>query len=211
MKINWFKSYKLLKIKRPSRQFKSNVRNSVLMSINQDRMEGSNNMNIKKPVKWLSMAIAIALIGTVSIIGVDASTDGAISNKIRLFINGNEVDNASYISSGVNDDGSYYYEIEIGDSDTLNTDDLDVSLTITLGCNNHLEKDENNRLWIKCDDDDTLSVDITDELNETGTYTYFSTDDNGNMLCNVITGTADNYTVESNPAEECDIQPEPLD
>lgn len=197
MKNNWFKNYRLLNKKNPSRQFQDNVRNSVLMNINQYRMEGSNNMNIKKPVKWLSIVVAVALLGTASVIGVDASTDGAISNKIKLFINGEPVDNVTYISSGENDDGSYYYEVEIGDSDELNTDNLDVTLTITLGCNNHLEKDENGHLWVKCEDDDTLSVDITDELNKNGTYTYFSTDENGNILQNIVSGNSENYTVDT--------------
>lgn len=209
MKNNWFKNYRLLNKKNPSKQFQNNVRNSVLMNINQDRMEGSNNMNIKKPVKWLSVALAVALLGTASVIGVDASTDGAISNKIRVFINGNEVDSAKYISSGVTDDGLPYYCVEIGDSDASigDSDDyVDISLTFIADAQAYLETDENGRLWLRYPDDDTLSVDITDELNQNGTYEYSTFNDDGSVINNVITGTADDYTVESTPIEECDVE-----
>lgn len=211
MKNRWFKKYPMLHKRYPNRKFQANVRNSVMNSINLSETKGTDNMNLKKPVKWLSVAIAIAVLGTASVVGVNASTNGELMNKIKVFINGQEVDGYNYIKSSIDQDGNQYYSIEIGESDTdtleenfifsngtdsETVDDISISIYMTTG-KPTLEIDENNHLWLTYEDG-IQSMDITEELTKNGSYEYTYVDENGNLTKDTITGTVDNYSIETN-------------
>lgn len=70
-------------------------------------------------IKPLIIAAAIAAATTVSMITVNAATDGQLVEKIRLFINGEELDiDSSNLKTGVDENGDQYYELQVEEGDS---------------------------------------------------------------------------------------------
>lgn len=76
-------------------------------------------MKKNRRIKPLIIAAAIAAATTVSMITVNAATDGQLVEKIRLFINGEELDiDSSNIKTGVDENGDQYYELQVEEGDS---------------------------------------------------------------------------------------------
>lgn len=72
----------------------------------------------KRRIKPLVIAAAVAATAAVSMVSVNAATDGQLVEKIRLFVNGEEQElDTSKVTKGVDSDGNTYYEYHI-DEDT---------------------------------------------------------------------------------------------
>lgn len=84
--------------------------------------------NTKKKVRPIIIAAAAVATAAISMISVNAATDGAITDavegvvsKVKVFINGEEVEADAYlVDSGVDEDGNEYviYECEVDDDDS---------------------------------------------------------------------------------------------
>lgn len=67
-------------------------------------------------MKPLVIAAAVAATAAISMVSVNAATDGQLVEKIRLFINGEEQDiDNSNIKKGVDENGDQYYEFHVNE------------------------------------------------------------------------------------------------
>ncbi len=90
----------------------------------------------KKRIRPLMIAAAAIATATVSMISVNAATDGAITDavgdtvtKIRMFINGEEVEaDAHIVESGVDEEGNEY-AVYTFDVDEDETDSVEIAVT----------------------------------------------------------------------------------
>lgn len=86
-----------------------------------DRINAEKGRNItmktnKRRIKPLVIAAAVAATAAVSMVSVNAATDGQLVEKIRLFINGEEQDiDSSNIKTGVDENGDQYYEFHVNE------------------------------------------------------------------------------------------------
>lgn len=86
-----------------------------------DRIEAKKGKVItmrtnKRRIKPLVIAAAVAATAAVSMLSVNAATDGQLVEKIRLFINGEEQDiDSSNIKTGVDENGDPYYEFHVNE------------------------------------------------------------------------------------------------
>lgn len=86
-----------------------------------DRIEAKKGKVItmrtnKRRIKPLVIAAAVAATAAVSMLSVNAATDGQLVEKIRLFINGEEQDiDSSNIKTGVDENGDQYYEFHVNE------------------------------------------------------------------------------------------------
>ena len=70
----------------------------------------------KRRIKPLVIAAAVAATAAVSMVSVNAATDGQLVEKISLFINGKEQDiDNSNIKKGVDENGDQYYEFHVNE------------------------------------------------------------------------------------------------
>lgn len=104
---------------------------SISLSV-QDKLENEKGQivmtNTKKKVRPIIIAAAAVATAAISMISVNAATDGAITDavegvvsKVKVFINGEEVEADAYlVDSGVDEDGNEYviYKCEVDDDDS---------------------------------------------------------------------------------------------
>lgn len=96
------------------------VKNSVREKINcSDESEDKSMIKSKKSRKLrpLILVAAILAISAVSVFSVNAATDGEVFEKVKLFINGEEV-STDTIKSGVDENGNPTYTIEVDEETT---------------------------------------------------------------------------------------------
>lgn len=101
------------------------ISDSVRKRIEAEKGNGIT-MTKKTKIRPLIIAAAITATAAVSIISVNAATDGAITDavadtvtKVKCFINGEETD-AYLVDSGVDESGNEYmvYQLDAGDEDS---------------------------------------------------------------------------------------------
>ncbi len=109
---------------------------SISLSV-QNKLENEKGQitMTKKRIRPLMIAAAAVATAAISMISVNAATDGAITDaventisKVSLFINGEEVDaDVYYVESGVDEDGNEYkvYSVDVDE-------DTDTSITLTV-------------------------------------------------------------------------------
>lgn len=94
------------------------IAGSVREKINAEKGRNITMKTNKRRIKPLVIAAAVAATAAVSMVSVNAATDGQLVEKIRLFVNGEEQEfDASKVTKGVDSDGNTYYEYHI-DEDT---------------------------------------------------------------------------------------------
>ena len=94
------------------------IAGSVREKINAEKGRNVTMKTNKRRIKPLVIAAAVAATAAVSMVSVNAATDGQLVEKIRLFVNGEEQElDASKVTKGVDSDGNTYYEYHI-DEDT---------------------------------------------------------------------------------------------
>lgn len=94
------------------------IAGSVREKINAEKGRNITMKTNKRRIKPLVIAAAVAATAAVSMVSVNAATDGQLVEKIRLFVNGEEQElDTSKVTKGVDSDGNTYYEYHI-DEDT---------------------------------------------------------------------------------------------
>ena len=85
------------------------IAGSVREKINAEKGRNITMKTNKKRMKPLVIAAAVAATAAISMVSVNAATDGQLVEKIRLFINGEEQDiDNSNIKKGVDENGVQY-------------------------------------------------------------------------------------------------------
>ena len=86
------------------------IAGSVREKINAEKGRNITMKTNKRRIKPLVIAAAVAATAAVSMVSVNAATDGQLVEKISLFINGKEQDiDNSNIKKGVDENGDQYY------------------------------------------------------------------------------------------------------
>lgn len=89
------------------------IAGSVREKINAEKGRNITMKTNKRRIKPLVIAAAVAATAAVSMVSVNAATDGQLVEKIRLFINGEEQDDSSSkLTAGVDSDGNTYYKYQ---------------------------------------------------------------------------------------------------
>lgn len=92
------------------------IAGSVRKKINAEKGRNITMKTNKKRMKPLVIAAAVAATAAISMVSVNAATDGQLVEKIRLFINGEEQDiDNSNIKKGVDENGDQYYEFHVNE------------------------------------------------------------------------------------------------
>lgn len=90
------------------------IAGSVREKINAEKGRNITMKTNKRRIKPLVIAAAVAATAAVSMVSVNAATDGQLVEKIRLFINGEEQElDVSKLKTGVDSDGNTYYEYHV--------------------------------------------------------------------------------------------------
>lgn len=90
------------------------IAGSVREKINAEKGRNITMKTNKRRIKPLVIAAAVAATAAVSMVSVNAATDGQLVEKISLFINGKEQDiDNSNIKKGVDENGDQYYEFHV--------------------------------------------------------------------------------------------------
>ena len=92
------------------------IAGSVREKINAEKGRNITMKTNKRRIKPLVIAAAVAATAAVSMVSVNAATDGQLVEKISLFINGKEQDiDNSNIKKGVDENGDQYYEFHVNE------------------------------------------------------------------------------------------------
>ncbi|WP_302681720.1 hypothetical protein [uncultured Ruminococcus sp.] len=92
------------------------IAGSVREKINAEKDRNITMKTNKRRIKPLVIAAAVAATAAVSMVSVNAATDGQLVEKISLFINGKEQDiDNSNIKKGVDENGDQYYEFHVNE------------------------------------------------------------------------------------------------
>lgn len=92
------------------------IAGSVREKINAEKGRNITMKTNKRRIKPLVIAAAVAATSAVSMVSVNAATDGQLVEKISLFINGKEQDiDNSNIKKGVDENGDQYYEFHVNE------------------------------------------------------------------------------------------------
>jgi len=190
MKHNWKKQYRLQEIPL-KKDICESVSKCVLKQISDDTQKGNIIMNSKNKKRTAFICVAAAALLSVSAIGIHAAAESGLLKKISIWIDGEEVQ-ASISKLG--DDYIAYEFIKEETTDELFVDgeyesEYTVSFIEDTNTKFYTELDNENRLWFKADTDDTLAVDITDELIQNGFYEFNCCFSDGKMKTVIVSGT----------------------
>jgi len=190
MKHNWKKQYRLQEIPL-KKDICESVSKCVLKQISDDTQKGNIIMNSKNKKRTAFICVAAAALLSVSAIGIHAAAESGLLKKISIWIDGDEVQ-ASISKLG--DDYIAYEFIKEETTDELFVDgeyesEYTVSFIEDTNTKFYTELDNENRLWFKADTDDTLAVDITDELIQNGFYEFNCCFSDGKMKTVIVSGT----------------------
>ncbi len=190
MKHNWKEQYRLQEIPL-KKDICESVSKCVLKQISDDTQKGNIIMNSKNKKRTAFICVAAAALLSVSAIGIHAAAESGLLKKISIWIDGEEVQ-ASISKLG--DDYIAYEFIKEETTDELFVDgeyesEYTVSFIEDTNTKFYTELDNENRLWFKADTDDTLAVDITDELIQNGFYEFNCCFSDGKMKTVIVSGT----------------------
>ncbi len=96
-------------------RIKESVKEKISVESEEIKMETKKVRRIRP----LILAAAIAAMSAVSVLSVNAATDGEVANKIKLLINGKESDIEPKIEENSDGSVSYTYEVNEGDSQEI--------------------------------------------------------------------------------------------
>lgn len=87
------------------------------------KSEKGVKVKMNKRFKTLLVAAVIAVTAAVSAVSVNAATDGALMEKVKFIINGEEKDMDAVVTK--NENGDITYEIQADDSDSVKMERVD--------------------------------------------------------------------------------------